>query len=59
MKKEYGQMALALVAFGLLIFLTGKKVAGKKKKRGQDEKDNEFLSTQRKKHSDAFGEYTL
>ncbi len=52
-------MAIALVTMGLIIYLVGKKGVGKKKKRGQEEKEKDFLSRQRKRFSDAYGEYTL
>ncbi|MGZ8559836.1 MAG: hypothetical protein ACXWWC_15950 [Chitinophagaceae bacterium] len=57
MEKEIIQPALAVTVAGLLVYLVIKKIKGNRKR--NREKEKEFISMQRRKFSDAYGEYTL
>lgn len=59
MKKEIIQAAVSVAVAGMLIYLVRKKIVDNNKRNAEKKKENEFNNTQRRKFSDAYGEYTL
>lgn len=59
MKKEIIQATVSVAIAGMLIYLVRKKIVANKKRNAVMKKENEFISMQRQKFSNAYGEYTL
>ena len=59
MKKEIIQAAVSIAVAGMLIYLVRKKIVDNNKRNAKKKKETEFSNTQRRKYSDAYGEYTL
>jgi len=59
MKREIIQAAIAVALAGMVIYLVRRKILENNKRNVQEKKENEFTSRQRRKFSDAYGEYTL
>ena len=59
MKKENIQAAVSVAIAGMLIYLVRKKIVANKNRNAEMKKENEFISMQRQKFSNAYGEYTL
>ena len=59
MKMKIIQAAIAASVAGIVIYLVRKKIAENNKRNAETKKENEFISMQRRKFSDTYGEYTL
>jgi len=59
MKMKIRQAAIAGAVTGIVIYLVRKKIAENNKRNAETKKENEFISIQRRKFSDTYGEYTL
>jgi len=59
MKMKIIQAAIAAAVAGIVIYLVRKKIAENNKRNAETKKENEFISMQRRKFSDTYGEYTL
>jgi hypothetical protein len=59
MKNNKIQAAMAVAVAGLVIYLVRKKILVNNKRKIREKNDKEFASRQRRRFSDAYGEYTL
>ncbi len=59
MKKEIIQAVVSVAVAGMLIYLIRKIIMENNKRIAEKKKENEFISIQRGKFKDAYGEYTL
>lgn len=59
MKKEIIQAVASVAAAGMLIYLIRKIIMKNNKIIAEKKKEKEFISIQRRKFADAYGEYTL